>query len=86
MQIQGLYRSIRKVEIQDGLTSEGIEKMLMSNYYVGNNVYSYIIRNYSKSNPVTIYFQKSANLQIKAGIAKGKVVIFVPDASEDEFF
>ena len=67
-QIQGLYRSIKKVEIQDGLTREGIEKMLMSNYYVGNKVHSYIVSKHSKTNPVTICFRKSSNLHKKAAL------------------
>lgn len=82
--IQELYSCIESINVGEGLTQTGIEKMLFANYYVGYNAYFHIMRHYSRNNKVRIYYQKNSRMQICAKQGKGIIKIWIP--AEEEGF
>lgn len=80
--MQELYACIESINAEEGLTQNGIEKMLTANYYVGCNAYFHIIRRYSRNNKVRIYYQKNSRMQICAKQGKGIIKIWLPVEEE----
>lgn len=85
MEAKEFYRRIKMVKVQEDLQKDYAEKVLETNYYIGMQVYLYIMKKYVQTESVSIYLYKNDQLRIRTLTCNGKIFILIPNLLDEDF-